>query len=394
MSWGFDEFPEETSYDSSFTVPGITYIAASGDGASVDYPAASPDVLAVGGTTLNLDSSGVVQSEAGWNESGGGYSLYESEPAYQQSVQSTGQRSTPDVAFDADPNTGVAVYETPPSGGGGRWGQATSQGSWQVVGGTSLGAPAWAGIIAIVDQGRALTGLASLGGATQTLPSLYQAAASDFRSVTATQPNSPLLGNGGGFPWGGFGSWGDGAAGGTATTTGATANTQTGIGSPGGSSLVNDLAASTLTEPLPTPTPAPRQHLRRLLRVRRSTLITSGTSTNAVGPRPIGRRPTPSGLSPRTPRPIRTNCTHIITGERPWRRERPVMNRAGHVPRGPSSGVLIQDRRRSDSRMACFYESLREDSKIGGRPRHLAVLFSFIGLETLARRSPTSQPLL
>ena len=75
-------------------------------------------------------------------------------------------RSTPDVAFDGDPNTGVEVYSTDPNSG---------QGSWQVVGGTSLGTPAWAGIIAIVDQGRALAGKSSLDGPTQTLPSLYAA---------------------------------------------------------------------------------------------------------------------------------------------------------------------------------------------------------------------------
>ena len=76
---------------------------------------------------------------------GGGYSQYEAEPSYQESVQQTGMRSTPDVAFDGDPNTGVEVYSTDP---------ITGQGSWQVVGGTSVGGTAWAGIIAIVNQGR------------------------------------------------------------------------------------------------------------------------------------------------------------------------------------------------------------------------------------------------
>jgi subtilase family serine protease len=259
MSWGFSEFPGEASYDPDFTTPGITYIAAGGDSPGVDYPAASPDVLAVGGTTLTITSSGAYGSETAWNNSGGGYSQYESEPSYQESVQTTGQRSTPDVAFVADPNTGVAVYETPPSGGQGQGGQTMTQGSWQVVGGTSLGAPAWAGIIAIVDQGRALTGLDSLSGATQTLPSLYSAAAGDFNAVAASQSNSPWIGNGGGFPWGGFGGWSNGGSSGSGltTTVGATANTQTGLGSPIGSSLIDDLAASTLTSPLPTPTPTP-----------------------------------------------------------------------------------------------------------------------------------------
>ena len=58
MSWGFNEFPGETQYDSYFTTPGITYIAASGDTPGVEYPAASPDVLAVGGTSLNLNALG------------------------------------------------------------------------------------------------------------------------------------------------------------------------------------------------------------------------------------------------------------------------------------------------------------------------------------------------
>ena len=86
---------------------------------------------------------------------------FEAEPAFQRSVQSTGKRSSPDVLFDGDPDTGVSVYETS---------LQTGHGSWQVVGGTSLGTPAWAGIIAIVDQGRAVEGEGSLNGATQTLP--------------------------------------------------------------------------------------------------------------------------------------------------------------------------------------------------------------------------------
>ncbi len=181
MSWGFNEMPNESSYDSYFTTPaghaGITFIAASGDNGTVEYPSASPNVLSVGGTTLNLSSSGTYGSETAWIDSGGGYSQYEPEPSYQESVQQTGMRSTPDVAFDGDPNTGVEVYSTAPG---------SSDGSWQVVGGTSLGAPAWAGIIAIVDQGRALAGGSSLDGPTQTLPSLYAAASTDFNPVSAS----------------------------------------------------------------------------------------------------------------------------------------------------------------------------------------------------------------
>ena len=208
MSWGVNEFSGETAYDSAFTTPGITYLAASGDSAGVEYPAASPDVVAVGGTTLTLSGTGSYGSETAWVDSGGGYSRYESEPAYQESVQTTGLRSTPDVAFDGDPNTGVEVYETPPSGSQYPFGSsAATQGSWQVVGGTSLGTPAWAAIIAIVDQGRAVAGQSSLTGATQTLPALYGLSSSDFHSVASSPTQPGPIGHfpGGGFPGGGFG---------------------------------------------------------------------------------------------------------------------------------------------------------------------------------------------
>ncbi|MGO9915792.1 MAG: hypothetical protein ACLQIB_13945 [Isosphaeraceae bacterium] len=263
MSWGFPESSAETSYDQYFTTPaghtGITFIASSGDSGTVEYPSASPYVLSVGGTSLVLGSAGAYGSETAWFESGGGYSQYEPEPSYQKSVQTTGQRSTPDVAFDADPNTGVAVYETPPG---------SSNGSWQVVGGTSLGAPSWAGIIAIVDQGRALAGKGSLDGPTQTLPSLYALSSTAFHAVSASPLGGGRFGpvfvfSGFGLTvpnwyWGGFGfgpgsgegSSGSGSSGGTSSG----ANTSTGLGSPNGPSLVSSLVASTTTTPLTTTT--------------------------------------------------------------------------------------------------------------------------------------------
>ena len=246
MSWGFNEMPNESSYDSYFTTPsghaGVTFIATSGDDGTVEYPATSPNVVSVGGTTLNLSSSGAYSSESAWIDSGGGYSQYESEPSYQESIQQTGLRSTPDVAFDGSPNTGVEVYSTDPT---------TGQGSWQVVGGTSVGAPAWAGIIAIVDQGRAISGKGSLDGPKQTLPSLYAAPSTSFHSASSS-PSGPF---GGGFPPGGFFPFGDsvgvGVDSSTGTiTTGASANTSTGLGSPNGSSLIDELVTSTLTTPL------------------------------------------------------------------------------------------------------------------------------------------------
>ncbi len=256
MSWGFNEMPNESSYDSYFTTPaghtGITFIASSGDSGVVEYPSVSPDVLSVGGTSLNLSSSGAYSSETAWIDGGGGYSAFELEPGYQESVQTSGARSTPDVAFDANPNTGVAVYATDPQSG---------QGSWYEVGGTSVGAPSWAGIVAIVDQGRVLAGKTSLDGPTQTLPALYAAPSTDFHNVAAASFPSGGGGSpfGGGFsPWGGFFEdgfgfgFGFGLGSSTTSTTGETANTSAGLGTPVGSALTTDLVASTLTTTLTT----------------------------------------------------------------------------------------------------------------------------------------------
>jgi len=226
MSWGFNEFANEASYNSDFTTPaghiGITFVAASGDSGpqgGAEWPSVSPNVLAVGGTTLNVDLSGNYQSESAWTGSSGGYSRYQSEAGYQRSVQAAGKASTPDVAFDGDPGTGVAVYDSSST--------ADQGGPWVTVGGTSLGTPAWAAIIAIVDQGRVLSGQGSLDGPTQTLPALYALPSRDFHAI-APLPHS-----------------GDQAA-------RARANTSTGLGTPFGPSLVADLVASHTTTPLTT----------------------------------------------------------------------------------------------------------------------------------------------
>ena len=195
MSWGASEFSGQTAYDSVFTTPGVTFVAGSGDTGSFggpQWPASSPNVLAVGGTTLQVSTGGNYLGETAWSGSGGGISTIEQEPSHQASVQSTG-RSTPDVAFDADPNTGVPIY---------------SQGSWITIGGTSLGTAAWAGMIAIVDQGRALANKRTLGS-TQTLTALYSLPSSAFHTV------------------------------------GGAYNTQTGLGSPNGPALVKDLVSGT-----------------------------------------------------------------------------------------------------------------------------------------------------
>src|SRR2546422_9450653 len=97
MSWAANEFFGESSYDYHFNVAGVSFIASSGDsGTSVSYPAASPYVVSVGGTTLNVDGSGKLQSETAWSGSGGGVSSYESKPSYQTGFNSNSGRGVPD----------------------------------------------------------------------------------------------------------------------------------------------------------------------------------------------------------------------------------------------------------------------------------------------------------
>ena len=102
MSFGGDEFSGETSYDSLFTTPnghiGITFLASTGDnGEPAGYPAYSPNVVAVGGTTLSVSSGGGYLSETGWSDSGGGVSTIEAQPSYQSGIvtQSTTKRTRP-----------------------------------------------------------------------------------------------------------------------------------------------------------------------------------------------------------------------------------------------------------------------------------------------------------
>jgi len=138
MSWGGGEFSSESAYDSHFTSSyGATFFASSGDsGAGVIWPSVSPNVVAVGGTRLTF-SGGSLVSETAWSGSGGGLSKYVPAPSYQITYGISGKRAVPDVSYDADPNSGVSVYDSTRYSGATGW--------WQ-VGGTSAGAPQWAAI--------------------------------------------------------------------------------------------------------------------------------------------------------------------------------------------------------------------------------------------------------
>jgi hypothetical protein len=224
MSWGANEFAGETQYDSHFTTPaghiGVTFTASAGDGgAGAIWPAASPNVVSVGGTALSLSGS-TYAGESAWNGSGGGYSSVESEPSYQSSVQSSGRRSVPDVAYDASPSTGVAVYDSLATGG---------KSGWFQIGGTSVGAPQWAALLAIADQGRALTGQGTLSSGQ----ALYKLPSTDFHDVTTGSNGNPAK---------------------------AGYDLVTGRGSPVANSLIPDLVNNvsvTQTPVAPTPPPAP-----------------------------------------------------------------------------------------------------------------------------------------
>jgi len=189
MSWHSNnaEFSGETSLDSTFTTPsghqGVTFLASSGDvGGLAIYPSVSPNVIAVGGTSLTLNGDGSYGSESAWSDGGGGISKYESQPSYQNGKvngDSSTNRTVPDVSMVADPNTGVFLLDT----------FYSSQ--YQQAGGTSLSAPLWAGLIAVADQGLALKGISSLNGATQTLPDLYSLPSTDFHDITTGSNGNP-----------------------------------------------------------------------------------------------------------------------------------------------------------------------------------------------------------
>jgi subtilase family serine protease len=141
-SWGAAEFSGEAAYDLHFSQSGVSFFVSSGDnGTPAEYPSSSPNVISVGGTTLHFNG-GAFSSETGWSGSGGGCSLYENKAAAQVtgSVDCAGRRATPDVSLDADPASGVSVYDSV---------RYQGQSGWWTVGGTSASAPMWAGRSAV-----------------------------------------------------------------------------------------------------------------------------------------------------------------------------------------------------------------------------------------------------
>lgn len=143
-SYGGSESSSDTRYDTTyFDHPGVAITASTGDnGYGVEYPAASPYVTAAGGTTLT--DTGGSYSETAWSGAGSGCSAYEPQPKWQQSVGNIanvcGRRAVADVSADANPNTGVAVYDST---------RYQGMSGWLVFGGTSVASPVIAATYAL-----------------------------------------------------------------------------------------------------------------------------------------------------------------------------------------------------------------------------------------------------
>jgi hypothetical protein len=175
-SWGASEFSGENSYDSNFVQAGVSFFASAGDsGLPAEWPSASPDVISVGGTTLHFSGS-TFTGETGWSSGGGGCSAYETATTAQSGfsgysqVGCGGMRATPDVSLDADPNSGVSVYDSTSYYG---------QSGWWTVGGTSASSPMWAA--ASADAGAVVN------------PTYVYGSSITYRDITSGNNGAPCL---------------------------------------------------------------------------------------------------------------------------------------------------------------------------------------------------------
>jgi hypothetical protein len=239
ISWGACEAAAGSQFMAAMdqalayaTAEGVTVFAASGDDGSsdcvqttgstsraVDYPASSEYVVGVGGTTLPPPVNPSTQTA--WSGSGGGQSTRTALPTWQESERSKaplGKRLVPDIASDGDPSTGIAVYDTVPTDPS-KW--------WNVVGGTSFGAPTQAGLLTESLASAGWTG----GGIGDVHPALYDAAVATGTAFTDITSGS----NGAYSAHSGF-------------------DLVTGLGTPNWSTLVSWLGAFKLTAPATTRT--------------------------------------------------------------------------------------------------------------------------------------------
>jgi Subtilase family len=146
-SWGSSEYSGESGEDPFFDHPGVPVTAAAGDsGYGVEYPAASPDVIAVGGTALTRASNTRGWSETAWSGTGSGCSAYEPKPAW-QTDKGCADRTDNDVAAVASTETPVSVadsYKLPHE-------FSVPEAGWTLVAGTSVASPLVAGTMALAN---------------------------------------------------------------------------------------------------------------------------------------------------------------------------------------------------------------------------------------------------
>lgn len=158
-SWGGSEDSTILGLDSHFNHPGLAITVSSGDsGYGVEWPASSQYVTGVGGTSLSAASNSRGWSEAAWSGAGSGCSAFEPKPSW-QTDSGCARRTVADVSADADPNTGLGVYDTYNQCGSSSFcdllielGIVQGLDGWAQVGGTSLSSPLVASVYALAGN--------------------------------------------------------------------------------------------------------------------------------------------------------------------------------------------------------------------------------------------------
>ncbi|MBE8517284.1 hypothetical protein ILP97_07165 [Amycolatopsis sp. H6(2020)] len=223
-SYGGGEDGSEPGYDSSyFRHPGVAITASTGDnGYGISYPASSQYVTAVGGTSLTQGGGTRGWTETAWNGAGSGCSTSVAKPSFQNVTTGCAKRANADVSAVADPQTGVAVYQT--YGGSG----------WAVYGGTSASSPIIASVYA----------LAGSPGASDTPAAYPYAHAGNLNDVTSGSngscPTAVQCKAGAGWD----GPTGLGTPNGTAAFTAGTTSGGVTVANPGGQSGAPGTAVS------------------------------------------------------------------------------------------------------------------------------------------------------
>lgn len=219
MSWGFPEY-EGILKNNIFKKKNIIYIAASGDSNNIQYPASSPDVIAVSATNLYLNKNCSYNTEVAWTDSGCGYSSYFPIPPYQSNIQNINSkfRSISDISIEGGSETGCVIYNSS-DGASGFSGES----------GTSVSTPIMAGIMAVVIQLRNCQNKPKLGSSVSNGKYCVQ------QILYSTLQNFPIYNNI-------FHDITQGSSGNYQTLSGY--DNPTGLGTPKGFNFINYLVSS------------------------------------------------------------------------------------------------------------------------------------------------------